>query len=43
MMGRQTDEQGHQFYDFRLDEAVPADRGSRSYMATTKRVIPWII
>ena len=26
MMGRQTDDQGHLFYDFRLDEAVPALR-----------------
>ena len=91
MMGRQTDDQGHLFYDFRLDEAVPDDhpvrkiaavvdlswvygelapyyptlgrpsidparvrreeqmmigcfgQGSRSYMATTKRLIPWII
>ena len=25
MMGRQTDDQGHLFYDFRLDEAVPDD------------------
>ena len=23
MMGRQTDDQGHLFYDFRLDEAFP--------------------
>src|ERR1700692_4453631 len=29
MMGRQTDDQGHLFYDFRLDEAVPDDHPVR--------------
>jgi hypothetical protein len=29
MMGRQTDAQGHLFYDFRLDAAVPDDHPVR--------------
>ena len=29
MMGRQTDDQGHLFYDFRLDAAVPDDHPVR--------------
>ena len=33
MMGRQTDDQGHLFYDFRLDEAVPDDHPVRKIAA----------
>jgi transposase len=33
MMGRQTDDQGHLFYDFRLDEAVPDDHPVRKITA----------
>jgi transposase len=33
MMGRQTDDQGHLFYDFRLDEAVPDDHPVREIAA----------
>ena len=32
-MGRQTDDQGHLFYDFRLDEAVPDDHSVRKIAA----------
>src|ERR1700688_1388071 len=33
MMGSQTDDQGHLFYDFRLDEAVPDDHPVRKIAA----------
>src|SRR5580658_10950415 len=33
MMGRQTDDQGHLFYNFRLDEAVPDDHPVRKIAA----------
>ncbi len=33
MMGRQTDDQGHLFYDFCLDEAVPEDHPVRKIAA----------
>ena len=33
MMGRQNDDQGHFFYDFRLDEAVPDDHPVRKIAA----------
>jgi hypothetical protein len=32
MMGRQNNDQGHLFYEFRLDEAVPDDHLVRKIM-----------
>jgi len=40
MMGRQTDDQGHLFYDFRLDEAVPDDHPVRKIDAVVD--LSWV-